>query len=149
MIPSKPKLRFGWTRTTPGGGLRRSGPGESKRLEIRLLVPQHLVAKIDQEAAYLEMSRRQWVFALVRRRLIGKPALPRREELTLFEMHAELRRARIELTMIRRALIEAGGQIPPSDLLAAIAAHAAAQETAMGAIRDAFEGNLAYWTTAR
>lgn len=103
---------------------------------------------LDAEARKLGLTRSAWVAALVRRRLAAKPTFSRSDELALLAIQAELRRIGVNVNQIARALNTAvmEGKVLDleiaylDDLRAEIVGHIAM-------LREAFEGNLAYWDT--
>lgn len=103
-------------------------------------------AGVDREAADMGLRRAAWVAALVRRRMRGRPTFSRLDELSLIAIQAELRRIGVNVNQIARAMNVAAraGEVLDlelaylDDLRAEIRAH-------MTALREAVEGNLAYW----
>jgi hypothetical protein len=87
-----------------------------------------------------------WAAALIRFRLRARPTFRRSDEVSLLAMQAELRRIGVNVNQIARALNTAvmEGKVLDlelaylDDLRAEIRAH-------LVALREAFEGNLAYW----
>jgi hypothetical protein len=104
---------------------------------------------VDAEARKVGLTRCAWVAALVRRRLAGKPTFSRPDELALLAIQAEFRRIGVNVNQIARALNTAvmEGKVLDlevaylDDLRAEIVGH-------MTVLREAFEGNLAYWDAA-
>lgn len=120
-------------------------PGlRTTRLMVRLAPAD--AAGVDREAAAMGLRRAAWVAALVRRRVRDRPTFSRSDELSLIAIQTELRRIGVNVNQIARALNTAvveGGVLDLElayldDLRAEIRAH-------MTALREAFEGNLAYW----
>ncbi|HEY0435965.1 MAG TPA: plasmid mobilization relaxosome protein MobC [Phenylobacterium sp.] len=105
---------------------------------------------LNAAAAELGLTPNAWVAALARRRLRAKPTFHRSDELSLLAMQTELRRIGVNINQIARALNTAvmEGKVLDlelaylDDLRAEIRAH-------MLALREAFEGNLAYWEVER
>jgi hypothetical protein len=101
---------------------------------------------VDAEAGAMGLRRAGWVAALVRRHATGRPAFDRSQELALIAIQGELRRIGVNVNQIARALNTAvlEGRVLETeltyidDLRRELAHH-------MRAVRDAFEGNLAYW----
>lgn len=97
-------------------------------------------------AAETGLTPNAWAAALVRRRLAGRPTFSRVEALALIAIQVELRRVGVNVNQIARALNTAvlEGRVLElelsslEDLRREIRAH-------MLALREAFEGNLAYW----
>jgi hypothetical protein len=104
---------------------------------------------LDAEARKIGLTRNGWVAALVRRRLAGKPTFNRADELALLAIQAEFRRIGVNVNQIARALNTAVVEGKTLDLEIAylddlrteIAGH-------MTVLREAFDGNLAYWEVA-
>lgn len=117
----------------------------SRPVKIRTHLTEQDAAWIEVEAAMLGMSRSSWIAALIERRASGGPRFSRDGELVLFEVHTELRRIRAELALPlaeRPDSLSAVQREPLEMLRADIARH-------MTGLRDAFEGNLAYWDADR
>jgi hypothetical protein len=101
---------------------------------------------LDAEARKAGLTRSAWIAALVRRRLAGKPTFSRPDEVALLAIQAEFRRIGVNVNQIARALNTAvmEGKVLEleiaylDDLRAEIVGH-------MAVLREAFEGNLAYW----
>jgi hypothetical protein len=103
-------------------------------------------AHVDAAAATMGLRRASWVAALVRRHALGRPTFDRAQEDALLAIRAELRRIGVNVNQIARAMNTAvmEGRVLAAelawvdDLRRELAAH-------MLALREAFEGNLAYW----
>ncbi len=101
---------------------------------------------LDAEARKAGLTRSAWVAALVRRWRVGKPTFSRSDELALLAIQAEFRRIGVNINQIARALNTAviEGKVVElevaylDDLRTEIVGH-------MTVLREAFEGNLAYW----
>ena len=97
-------------------------------------------------AAEMGLTPNAWAAALIRRRLTGRPTFSAAEAPALAAIQAELRRIGVNANQIARALNTAvlEGKVLElevaylDDLRAEIRGH-------MLALREAFEGNLAYW----
>lgn len=121
----------------------RSGPRPIK-LTVRLTASD--ARGLDAAAAGMGLTPNAWAAALIRRRLSGRPTFSRSEALSLIAIQTELRRIGINANQIARALNTAvlEGKVLElelaylDDLRAEIRGH-------MLALREAFEGNLAYW----
>lgn len=125
-----------------GGSQHRS----AGRVTVRLTVPEFVA--LDREAAVMGLSRARWVAALVRRRLLGKPTFPRADALTLMAIQGELRRVGVNVNQIARALNTAvmEGRVLDSELAWARSLRAEIRDHMTG-LREAFDGNMAYWET--
>jgi hypothetical protein len=101
---------------------------------------------LDAAAAEMGLTRNAWAAALIRRRLHDRPTFRPSDELSLLATQAELRRIGVNVNQIARALNTAvmEGKVLDlelanlDDLRIEIRAH-------MLALREAFDGNLAYW----
>ncbi len=123
-----------------------AGPRDGARIMVRLTAPD--AAAVDIAAAAMGLSRAAWVAALVRRRVRGKPTFPRPDALTLMTIQVELRRVGVNVNQIARALNTAvmEGRVLDSELTWTRSLRAEIREHIAG-LREAFEGNLAYWET--
>jgi hypothetical protein len=126
------------------GASGRCGPRAAARLMVRLGPAE--AAHVDAAAATMGLRRASWVAALVRRHALGRPTFDRAQEDALLAIRAELRRIGVNVNQIARAMNTAvmEGRVLAAelawvdDLRRELAAH-------MLALREAFEGNLAYW----
>ena len=120
----------------------------SARLEAKLGLRLTFadLAALEREAASRGQSRTQWAVALIRARLHGRPQLNRDEAMTFVEVQRELRRIGVNINQIARALNTAVMEGAVLDLeVAQLAAYSTEIRAHLGGVRDAFEGNLAYW----
>jgi hypothetical protein len=163
-VPDETAVRFDAAALSVGGRsalLRRlireaapeapvAGPasavgGSAARLMVRLGPPES--AHVAREAAAMQLRRAGWVRALVRAHAVGQPTFPRDQELAVFAIQAELRRIGVNVNQIARAMNTAvmEGRVLEMELayVDALRRELAAH---MGALRVAFEGNLAYWS---
>lgn len=129
----------------PAGDLPAGRRGaQPVKLTVRLSARDG--AGIGAEAAPIGLSRNAWAAAVLRRRLAGRPTFPPRQEAALIAMQAELRRIGVNVNQIARAMNVAVGEGQVLDLemayLDALRRELAAH---MLALREAFDGNLAYW----
>lgn len=114
------------------------------RLMVRLAAPE--AAHVAREAAALGQPKATWVAALVRRHTTGAARFSRADELTLITIQGELRRIGVNVNQIARALNTAVMEGRVLDLeLAYLDELRAEMRGHMGALREAFAGNLAYW----
>ncbi len=106
-------------------------------------------ARLDAEAAALQIPRSAWVAALVRRRVRHAPTFSRAEAPSLIEIYTELRRLSVSLNQILRAE-NTGAEQGQNARLDANALDDLRREIRvhMRALKKAFEGNLAYWEIA-
>lgn len=122
--------------------------GRTGKLTLRL--GESDLAALEAEAAALGLSRTQWAVALIRRRLHGCPQLSRPEALAFIEVQRELRRIGVNVNQIARALNTAVLEGSVLDLeMGQLGAFQEEIGAHVAGLRDAFEGNLAYWATER
>ena len=115
------------------------------KLTLRL-APLDLSA-LEVEAAAIGLSRTQWTVALIRARLHHRPQLTRSEAVAFIEIQRELRRIGVNVNQIARALNTAILEGTVLDLeTAQLKAFAEEIRGHLSGLRDAFEGNLAYWS---
>lgn len=144
-----PALRHLIEQASASAAPFRQGPGRHGGRPVKLTV--RLTAKdgrgLHAAAAEMGLTRNAWAAALIRRRLHTRPTFSRRDELCLLAIQGELRRVGINVNQIARALNTAvieGGRVLElelaylDDLRTEIRVH-------MAGLREAFEGNLAYW----
>nr|WP_314188038.1 plasmid mobilization relaxosome protein MobC [uncultured Brevundimonas sp.] len=135
------------------GAAQASLPARSEAAPSRLsskmglrLAPADLAA-LEAEAASRGQSRTQWTVALIRARLYRRPQFSRHEALSFVEVQRELRRIGVNINQIARALNTAVMAGSVLDLeVAQLAAFSAEIRAHLTGLRDAFEGNLAYWS---
>jgi len=135
--------------SAPPLGLR--GPAGALRSASRIMVRLDAAdtAAVDAEAAAMGLSRASWVAGLVRRRVRGAPRFGRISEPSVIAIHGELRRIGVNINQIARALNTAVMEGRVLDLeLASLDDLRAETRGHMVALREAFEGNLAYWDVA-
>jgi predicted transcriptional regulator len=124
----------------------RRGPRQAARLMVRLGAAE--AAAVDLEARRMGLRRAGWVAALVRHRMLGRPTFSRADEQLLNGVRSELRRIGVNVNQIARALNTAvlEGRVLDLELLAVddfrreLRGHVAA-------LGEAFQGNVAYWST--
>jgi hypothetical protein len=119
-------------------------PRTALRLMVRLSTED--ATGVEAEARACGLRRSAWVAALVRRRVRGKPTFPRPDELALIAMQTELRRIGVNVNQIARAMNTAvmEGRVLAAEL-SYIDALRRELRAHIGGLREAFEGNLAYW----
>lgn len=124
----------------PGRALRR----KSVKLTLRLK-PEDMTA-LDAAAHKEGMLRTDWVLALMRRRLFGRPKFGRKEELAFYAVQEELRRIGVNLNQIARAMNTAvmPGTVLASEIRQVEAFRDEVRATVEG-LKDAFQGNLDFW----
>ena len=119
-----------------------------RRMALRLMVRLGPVEAehVHRQAAAMHLQPSGWVAALVRRHTLGRPTLPRDQELAVLAVQAEVHRIGINVNQIARALNTAVLEDRVLDLeLSGLAALGRELGGHLLALREAFEGNLAYW----
>lgn len=119
------------------------------RLEVKLGLRLTLqdMAALEREAALRGQSRTQWTVALIRARLHRRPRLSRAEAIAFLEVQRELRRIGVNINQIARALNTAVLEGAVLDLeVAQLDAYAGEIRAHLVGVRDAFAGNLSYWS---
>lgn len=102
---------------------------------------------LAREAASMGLTPNGWAAALIRHRLHGTPTFPRADAVALLAIHGEVRRIGVNLNQIARALNTAvmEGKVLELELAYLDTLRTELREH-MFTLREAFEGNLAYWT---
>jgi hypothetical protein len=114
------------------------------RLMVRLAAPD--AVHVGREAAALGQPRATWVAALVHRHAVGGARFARPDELILIATQGELRRIGVNVNQIARALNTAVMEGRVLDLeLSYLDDLRREMRGHLTAVREAFEGNLAYW----
>lgn len=122
------------------------GPVATRTGKLTLRLAEADLVVLEAEAGALGLSRTQWAVALIRRRLHGRPQLGRPEAIAFIEVQRELRRIGVNVNQITRALNTAVMEGTVLDLeMAQLGAFQHEIRAHLGGLRDAFEGNLAYW----
>ena len=121
-----------------------SNPSSTK-LTVRLGVED--LALLEASAAAVGLSRTQWVVALIRRRLHGRPQLPPPDAVAFIGVQRELRRIGVNVNQIARALNTAvlEGQVLDLEILQ-LEAFAGDIRGHLSGLQAAFRGNLDYWS---
>lgn len=124
----------------PGGRL----PARPLKLTVRLTADDG--EGLAREAASMALTPSSWVAALVRYRLHGKPTFASGEAVALIAIQGEVRRIGVNVNQIARALNTAVMEGKVLDLeVAYLDALRTELRAHMFTLREAFEGNLAYW----
>lgn len=122
-------------------------PPSAKTGKLTLRLSSRDLVLLEAQASAAGLSRTQWSVALIRRRLHDRPQFPPSEALAFIEVQRELRRIGVNINQIARALNTAVMQGTVLDLeTAQLAAFADEIRAHIRGLRDAFEGNLAYWS---
>jgi len=129
---------------------RRSTPGRlaarPAKLTVRLAATD--ARGLGAAAAEMGLTPNAWAAALVRRRLHERPTFPAEQALAVLAIQAELRRIGVNINQIARALNTAVMEGKVLDLeVASLAAFQAEIRGHLRALRETFDGNLAYWQT--
>lgn len=120
------------------------GPRSAARLMVRLAA--HEAWHVEAQARALGLARATWVAALVRRHAGGRLTFSRTETVDLSAIQTELRRIGVNINQIARALNTAVMEGRVLELeLAEVAALQVELRAHVRALRDAFDGNAAYW----
>lgn len=114
------------------------------KLTVRLSAEDSSGLHVEAEA--MSLTPNAWAAAVLRRRLQGRPTFRRSDEVALFAIQGEMRRIGVNVNQIARALNTAvlEGKVLDleiaylEDLRTELRAH-------MFTLRQAFDGNLAYW----
>ena len=119
-------------------------PARPLRLTIRLTADDG--DGLAREAAAMSLTPNGWAAALIRHRLHGKPTFPRGEAIALLAIQGEVRRIGVNVNQIARALNTAVMDGKVLDIeMAYLDALRTELRAHMFTLREAFEGNLAYW----
>lgn len=124
----------------PGGRL----PARPLKLTVRLTADDG--EGLAREAALMALTPSSWAAALIRNRLHGKPTFAIAEAGALLAIQGEVRRIGVNVNQIARALNTAVMEGKVLDLEIAYLDNLRTELRAhMFTLREAFEGNLAYW----
>lgn len=119
-------------------------PARTAKLTVRLIASD--ARGLAAAAAEIGLTPNAWVAALVRRRLGGRPTFAPDQALAVLAIQGELRRIGVNVNQIARALNTAVLEGKVLDLeVASLADFRREIRGHLGAVREALEGNLAYW----
>ena len=119
-------------------------PARPLKLTVRLSAADG--EGLAREAADMALTPNGWVAALIRHRLHGKPTFRPGEAISLLAIQGEVRRIGVNVNQIARALNTAVMEGKVLDLeVAYLDALRTELRAHMFTLREAFEGNLAYW----
>jgi hypothetical protein len=119
-------------------------PARPLKLTVRLAADDG--AGLAREAAAMGLTPNGWAAALIRHRLHRKPTFQRGEAIALLAIQSEVRRIGANVNQIARALNTAVMEGKVLDLeLAYLDTLRTELRAHMFTLREAFEGNLAYW----
>lgn len=116
--------------------------GMSTKLTLRLKPDDQ--AALDAVSGVDGLRRTEWVLALLRRRLFGRPRFSRPEELAFYAVQEELRRIGVNVNQIARAMNTAVMPVLDAEMSSIEAFRTEIREHVRG-LSEAFKGNLAYW----
>jgi hypothetical protein len=127
---------------------RTSGPGRlgarPAKLTVRLTAAD--ARGLAPVAADIGLTPNAWVAALVRRRLHLRPTFAPDQALAVLAIQGELRRIGVNVNQIARALNTAVLEGTVLDLeMSSLADFRTEIRGHLRALREAFDGNLAYW----
>ena len=129
---------------SPAGRL----PSRPLKLTVRLAEDDG--EGLAREAAAMGLTPNGWAAALIRHRLHRRPTFRRDEASALLAVQGEMRRIGVNVNQIARALNTAVMEGKVLDLEVAYLADLQTELRAhMSTLREAFEGNLAYWAAER
>jgi len=121
-------------------------PARPAKLTVRLTAAD--ARGLGAAAAEVGLTPNAWAAALVRHRLHQRPTFPADQALAVLTIQAELRRIGVNINQIARALNTAVMEGKVLDLeMAGLAAFQGEIRDHLRALREAFDGNLAYWQT--
>lgn len=119
-------------------------PARPLKLTVRLTADDG--DGLAREASAMALTPNGWVAALIRHRLHGKPTFGPGEAIALLAIQGEVRRIGVNVNQIARALNTAVMEGKVLDLeIAYLDALRTELRAHMFTLREAFEGNLAYW----
>ena len=119
-------------------------PARPLKLTVRLTADDG--DGLAREASGMALTPNGWVAALIRHRLHGKPTFGPGETIALLAIQGEVRRIGVNVNQIARALNTAVMEGKVLDLeIAYLDALRTELRAHMFTLREAFEGNLAYW----
>ncbi len=123
-----------------------SGPLPARPLKLTVRLTNDDGDGLAREAAAMGLTPNGWAAALIRHRLRGKPTFPRVEAVALVALQGEVRRIGVNVNQIARALNTAVMEGKVLDLeMASLDDLRTELRAHMFTLREAFEGNLAYW----
>ena len=125
------------TGGSPVGETAGSPSGRSSKVTLRLREDE--LAALDDACAEAGLRRTEWIVALVRRRLSGRPQFDRASAASLLETRRELRRLGVNL----REMMD--GPAAKDGSLAGLEALRTEVREQLERVRQAIAGNLAYW----
>ncbi len=122
---------------TPMAEVAGSPAGRSSKVTLRLKAED--LAALDAACAGAGLRRTEWIVALVRRRLSGRPQFDRASTASLLEVRRELRRLGVNLREMGEGTTSG---LVEAEELEALRAEVRRQ---LERVRQAIAGNLAYW----
>lgn len=116
-----------------------AGPPAGRSTKVTLRLREEDLSALDEACADAGLRRTEWIVALVRRRLSGRPQFDRASAASLLEARRELRRLGVNL----REMAEGSGADQAA--FAGLEAFQAEVREQLERVRQAIAGNLAYW----
>jgi len=133
------------SRVAMGQAHRNPGRGGSVQIYVRLAPDE--VLDLDRVAATAGMPRSEWMVALLRRHRAAKPQFSRPDRRLIVEAHRKLHRIAVLMRSIVEHLLSREDSVSLVELQAQLIGAVSEVERQMAAMRQAFEGNFAYWET--
>ena len=131
-----------------GAAAPAAGPLGKRPVKLTVRLRTDDASGLEQEALSMSLTPNAWAAALIRRRLTRPPTFRRPDEIAVIAIHGELRRIGVNVNQIARALNTAVMEGKVLDLELAYLEELRAEVRAhMVAVRESFQGNLAYWDT--
>lgn len=141
-----PALRRLMDRAAAGSS-SSGGRLPTRPLKLTVRLAEDDGSGLTREAAAMGLTPNGWAAALIRHRLHGKPTFPGAEAVALLAIQGEVRRIGVNVNQIARALNTAVMEGKVLDLeIAYLDALRTELRAHMFTLREAFEGNLAYWS---
>jgi hypothetical protein len=104
------------------------------------------VRDLGDQARAAGLSPNAWSAAVLRRRLAHRPTFPNDQRIALIAIHGEIHRIGVNVNQIARALNTAVMEGKVLDLeLSSLGDLRRELRAHVLALREAFDGNLAYW----
>ena len=123
-----------------GGAETEVGTAVGRSTKITLRLKEEDLAPLDAACADLKLRRTEWLVALLRRRLHGRPQFDAAGAQALLEVRREMRRIGVNLREMAEA--SRAGEGTSTETLEALRAEVRAH---LEGVRQAIAGNLAYW----
>ena len=128
--------------STPVAEISRSAAGRSSKVTLRLR--EEDLSALDDACADAGLRRTEWIVALLRSRLSGRPQFDRASKESLLEVRRELRRMAVRLREVAESRL-GGDRQAVEDL---IGLRGELREH-LDCVRQAIVGNVAYWDAGK